>query len=169
MWETICDAVASSSGWNFGSKIPVYPILGFGPVTVLPSQTLKFGQGLALWVLITQFTTPPLPNWNLDRTWHFEFWLPPFHRLSPPPQEFWGARMWRLISVSLVNTISFSKSKRQWVFTIWIAASLWISALHDGYATRAMVLSILRQCRPWWKISKKGQIGGSLQNFCLIC
>ena len=31
MWETICDAVASWSGWKFGSKIPVYPILGFGP------------------------------------------------------------------------------------------------------------------------------------------
>ena len=30
MWETICDAVASWSDWKFGSKIPVYPILGFG-------------------------------------------------------------------------------------------------------------------------------------------
>ena len=30
MWETICDALASWSGWKFGSKIPVYPILGFG-------------------------------------------------------------------------------------------------------------------------------------------
>ena len=30
MWETICDALASWSGWEFGSKIQVYPILGFG-------------------------------------------------------------------------------------------------------------------------------------------
>ena len=30
MWETICDALASWSGWKFGSKIPVYPIVVFG-------------------------------------------------------------------------------------------------------------------------------------------
>ena len=30
VWETICDALARWSGWKFGSKIPVYPILGLG-------------------------------------------------------------------------------------------------------------------------------------------
>ena len=66
MWETICDAVASWSGWKFGSKIPVYPILGFGP----------------------QFPPPPKKkNSNLGRSWHleyFEFWLPRI----PPPLQF---------------------------------------------------------------------------------
>ena len=57
MWETICDALASWSGWEFGSKIPVYPILGFS----------------------SQNTAPPPPeNWNLCRSLHFktfQFWL----------------------------------------------------------------------------------------------
>ena len=53
MWETICEA----SGWNFGSK----------------------SQFTLLWDLV-QFN--PAENLNLDRTWHFEFWLPQF---TPPP------------------------------------------------------------------------------------
>ena len=48
MWETICDALASWSGWEFGSKIPVDPILGFGSQnTPLPPRKLKFRQILA--------------------------------------------------------------------------------------------------------------------------
>ena len=40
---------------------------------------LKFRQNLALWVLTTpEYPLPP--NWNLDRSWHFEFWL-----LQNPP------------------------------------------------------------------------------------
>ena len=65
MGETICDAVASWSGWKFGSKIPVYPILGFGPHFTQPPNL-----------------PPPQPfpqdNSNLGRSWHladFEFWL----------------------------------------------------------------------------------------------
>ena len=71
---------------------------------------LKFGQILALWVLTFQNTPPPqieiwtdlgtlgfdfpehpppLKNWNLDRSWHFEFWL---SRTLP---ENWNwARSW---------------------------------------------------------------------------
>ena len=44
MWEIICDAVASWSGWKFGSKIPVYPILGFGhqpPPPPAPSPKIE--------------------------------------------------------------------------------------------------------------------------------
>ena len=36
---------------------------------------LKFGQILTLWVLTTTEHLPPLPNWNLGRSCHFEFWL----------------------------------------------------------------------------------------------
>ena len=46
----VCKANAGSSGWNFGSKIPIYLILGYGEA-------------------------PPPPDWNLDRTWSSEFWL----------------------------------------------------------------------------------------------
>ena len=38
MWETICEALASWSGWKFGSKIPVYPILGFGHQPSPPAE-----------------------------------------------------------------------------------------------------------------------------------
>ena len=130
MWETICGASASCSVWNFCSKIPVYPKLGFVPVDPPhpppPPNKLQFGQDMALWVLTTPVyqtapppphprtprksrkieiwtglgtlsfdypRLPPPPHWNLDRTWHFDFWLPQ----SPPPLR---DRMWRLISVS---------------------------------------------------------------------
>ena len=57
MWETIWEASASCSGWNFGSKIPVYPKLGFGPqFTPLPP---KFGQHLEFWVETTRVYSPP--------------------------------------------------------------------------------------------------------------
>ena len=47
----------------------------------------------------------PFENENLGRSWHFEFELV---RSTPPPPEFQGACMWRLISVSPVDTISFA-------------------------------------------------------------
>ena len=67
MWQTICYAVASWSGWKFGSKIPVYPFLGFGPEYTLPLDS------------------PHHPrNENLARTWHFGIWLP---QNTPPPSR----------------------------------------------------------------------------------
>ena len=65
---------------------------------------LKFRQILALWVLTTPEYLPPPRNWNLSRSWHFEFWL--LQSTPLPPQRKQGDRMWRLISVSPVDTIS---------------------------------------------------------------
>ena len=66
MWETICEAQASWSGWEFGSKIPVYPILGFG----------------------SQNTPPPPPeNWKFRQILAFQdfhFWL--VENTPPPPK-----------------------------------------------------------------------------------
>ena len=81
-------------------KIKILP--GLGTLSFdhpsLPPENWNFRQDLAL----LSFAYHSLhTNWNLARTWHFEFWLPP-----PPRQEFQGARMWRLISVSPVDTIS---------------------------------------------------------------
>ena len=45
-----------------------------------PPPPLKFSQILALWVLTTSEYPPG--NWNLGRSWHFEFWL----IQNPPPQ-----------------------------------------------------------------------------------
>ena len=50
MWETICDAWACWSGWKFGSK----------------SWEYRYSQNSRV---------PLPPNWNLGRSWHFEFWL----------------------------------------------------------------------------------------------
>ena len=105
MWETICDAKASWTGWKLGSEIPVYPILGFGPqFTPNPSPPLKMKIWPGLGNLSFDFgriPPPPSENENLARTWHFEFWL--WENTPPPPRRI---RMWRLISVSPKDTIS---------------------------------------------------------------
>ena len=100
MWETICDALASWSGWKFGSKIPVYPILGFGPQnTPPPPRKLKFRQILAFYdfSILTCGEYPPPPpihqNWNLGRSWHFmtfQFWP-----VENPPVLFPGQYFYR--------------------------------------------------------------------------
>ena len=51
MWETICDAVASWSGWKFGSKFLECP---------------KYFRNVGL-------EYPSSENENLGRSWHFEF------------------------------------------------------------------------------------------------
>ena len=82
MWETICDALASWSGWKFGSKIPVYPILGFGHQH--PPPTLRL-----FTFDLPRIPPPPSPeNWNLGRSWHFktfQFWLAQKPHPHPPP------------------------------------------------------------------------------------
>ena len=84
---------------------------------------------LKIWFKNPRVPPPPPENENLGRSWHFEFELvwrvPPPH---PPKMKIWadlgtlslswsgeyphplfhGARMWRLIAVSPVDTISFS-------------------------------------------------------------
>ena len=86
MWETICDALASWSGWKFGSKIPVYPILGFGSqnttTTSPPPPHKNWNLGRSWHLKTSQFwlveNTPSPENWNLGRSWHlktFQFWL----------------------------------------------------------------------------------------------
>ena len=60
MWETICDAWACWSGWNFGPNSTVYPYSVEYP------------------------PPPPSPpgNWNLGRSWHFKTFQ---FQNTPPP------------------------------------------------------------------------------------
>ena len=109
MWETICDAKASWIGWKFGSKIRVYHILGFGPQFTPSPWKMKFRHFEYFQFWLGQNTPPPLPH--LLKFRHFlALWV--FSVLTcpeyPPPQIHWnqGDRMWRLISVSPVDTIS---------------------------------------------------------------
>ena len=116
MWETICEASASCSGWNFGSKIPVYPILGFGPVNLPP---------------------PPHPpeNWNLDSfriprgyhlvfTFHFQVLKKEFLKglISGGFQKIWRNLPWlgppygkAWIATSIAKTQKWMRKKmRNW-------------------------------------------------------
>ena len=94
MWETICDAWACWSGWNFGPNSTEYPyseiqfqntppprkwklseILGlwlFSFRIPPPPKKLKFRQILALWLFSFRIPPPPPENWNLGRSWHFK-------------------------------------------------------------------------------------------------
>ena len=63
MWETICDAVASSSGINLCSKIPVYPILPPPPRKPLFPQW-KIVRFEGLWIWLAQ-NTLPLWKWKV--------------------------------------------------------------------------------------------------------
>ena len=124
VWETICDARASQASRIFGSFCQEYPILEYCHLLPSPQmkswpelgtlhfdypgippfpspQKWKVGQNLALWVLTTQDNPPP-PNEKLARTWHFEFWLP-----KNPPRKSCSWSVWRLITVSPKDTISF--------------------------------------------------------------
>ena len=81
MWETICNAWACWSGWKFGANSTEYPysVIQNTP----PPRKLKFRQILGLWVFsVTEYPPPPPENWNLGRSWDFEY----FQLQNTPPQ-----------------------------------------------------------------------------------
>ena len=80
MWETICDPRPSKARQNFVLKLARTPCSGIWYRTP-PPPPMKSWPNLALWVLIT--TELPPPNWNLGRSWQFEFWL--LQNTPPPP------------------------------------------------------------------------------------
>ena len=61
MWETICDAWACRSGWKFGPNSTEYPY-----------SEIQFQN------------TPPPPNGNCQRSWHFDFSVSEY---PPPPRK----------------------------------------------------------------------------------
>ena len=95
MWETICDAVASWSGWKFGSKFLECPYSSISGMLVwsAPPPPLKMKIWADLGTLSLSWSGVPLPpNENYGGTLSLS-WS--------------GDRMWRLIAVSPVDTISF--------------------------------------------------------------
>ena len=118
MWETICDAQAGfcvnskflskfsrapvsgisdqstppppHENWNLGRSWHFEYLQFWLPEFPPPLWKLKFRQILALWVfsVLTSRVPPTSPseNWNLGRSWHFEYfqlWLQSTH---PPPR-----------------------------------------------------------------------------------
>ena len=97
MWETICDAWACWSGWNFGPNSTEYPYSELD--TWYPSPPPNWNLGRSWHFKTFQFwlqnTPPPAENWNLGRSWHFnktfQFWL----QNTPPPPKNWNlGRSW---------------------------------------------------------------------------
>ena len=105
IWETICDALHIPVARIFGSKFleclhsSIAGMLVWTPPSPPPPLKCRFRQILALWVELVWTTTTPYP-------------------LPPPQMQIWTdlgtlgwvgreARMWRLITVSPVDTISF--------------------------------------------------------------
>ena len=80
MWETICDAWACWSGWNFGPNSTEYPYSEIQNTP--PPCKWKLSEILALWLF--SFRIPPPPNENCQRSWHFDFSVSEY---PPPPPE----------------------------------------------------------------------------------
>ena len=72
MWETICDAWACWSGWNFGPNSTEYPYSEIQFQNTPPPPKMKIFRDLG--TLTFQFQKPPPSpkNWNLGRSWHFK-------------------------------------------------------------------------------------------------
>ena len=65
-----------------------------------PPWKLKFRQILALWLFSFRIT-PPLPgNWNLGRSWHFDYSVSEY----PPPQNWNLGRSWHFNTFQFQNT-----------------------------------------------------------------
>ena len=79
-WQILALRVLTTTEYHPPWKLKFRQILAPWVLTTTEytSPKLKFRQILALWVLST-IESPP--HWNLDRSWHFEFWL-----LQNPPQ-----------------------------------------------------------------------------------
>ena len=111
MWETICDAWACWSGWNFGPNSTEYPyseiqfentppppkmkiVRDLGTLTFQFENTppkWKLLEILALWLFSLRI--PPTPKWKLLEIlalWLFSFRIPP----SPPPENENCHRSW---------------------------------------------------------------------------
>ena len=81
MWETICDAWACWSGWNFGpnsSRIPLFWVSEYPP----PPSKMKIVRESKS----DSFRIPPPPNKNCQRVQIWEFQnTPPKWKLSESP------------------------------------------------------------------------------------
>ena len=163
MWETICDALASWSGWEFGSKIPVYPILGFDSQnTPPPAWKLKFRQILAFkdFSILTcgEYPSPP-PNWNLGRSWHFktfQFWL-----VEKTPRRYVETNICIPHGYRLVCLICLPTWHHQ--FWLWIHSTLRNSFWHfnsvkeSGKCGFTYILTKARFIKPhWWFQTVRG-------------
>ena len=103
MWETICDAWACWSGWNFGPNSTEYPYSEI------------------------QFQNTPSPeNENCQRSWYFDFSVSEY----PPSPKNWNlGRSWHFVTFQFQNTPprkwKLSEILALWLFSFRIPPSPW--------------------------------------------
>ena len=133
MWETICDAWACWSGWNFGPNSTEYPYSEIQFQNTPPPRKWKLSEILALWLfsfrippppkikivrdlgtLTFQFQNTPPQNENCQRSWHFDFSVSEY----PPP------RKWKLSEILALWLFSFRIPPRKWklseILALWL-------------------------------------------------
>ena len=81
MWETICDAWACWSGWNFGPNSTEYPYSEIQFQNTPPPKNWNLGRSWHFDFSVSEY--PPPKNWNLGRSWHFDFSVSEY----PPENE----------------------------------------------------------------------------------
>ena len=121
MWETICDAWACWSGWNFGPNSTVYPY----SVEYPPPPP-----------------SPPPGNWNLGRSWHFKT----FQFQNTPPQENCNfGRSWHF------KTFQFQNIWYQWETMCGKLPHVETLSSPDNYSlwSLLLLLQILRSRLPF--------------------
>ena len=91
MWETICDAWACWSGWNFGPNSTVYPYSVEYPPPPPPPTKNENCQSPSL---STEY--PPL-KWKIVRESKSEYRIPPQKwKLSESPSTEYPPKKWKL-------------------------------------------------------------------------
>ena len=142
MWETICDAQAGfctlTSNSKFLSKFFRAPFWNFRPESPPPHWNL--GRSWALWV----FDSRVPPSRKLKFRQILALWV--FGSRIPPPPLNEGDRMWRLISVSPVDTISFYWGLQMLISRICKVFPLHITLCLQRTVTRIESISSALRC-----------------------
>ena len=68
-------------------------------------QKLKFRQILGLWVFsVTEYPPPPPENWNLGRSWDFEYFQ---LQNSPPPPSPWKLKFRQILGLWVFSVTEY--------------------------------------------------------------
>ena len=107
--------------WSKFYRIPLF----WNTVSEYPSppRKWKLSEILALWLF--SFRIPPPPNWNLGRSWHFDFSVSEY---PPSPQKNWNlGRSWHFdFSVSEYPPPPENWNlHRSWHFKIFLFHNNW--------------------------------------------
>ena len=116
MWETICDAWACWSGWNFGPNSTEYPYSEIQFQNTPLPRKWKLSEILALWLFSFRIPPPPKKNENCQRSYHFDFSVSEY---PPPPPK------WKLSEILALWLFCF-RIPLPWKWKLSEILSLWL-------------------------------------------